>query len=296
MSAWRTIPRIVTSWYPWLSPGRHIDATHGHTIPSIHVACTFWISADCAEVENGWETLAVLQITSAALVPFKYGGTQTQHPWVVQKLLFEIFLAAHVFSHDAGLHLIISLLSPAVSRINQLLVSMCASIDHDWSTHTSSAAVWVKVAWAEGIPSALWICAVIFTTCSRCIGEKVIWPGLLRPSHQGQRQRSPGFPTCGALIAAYRKLLTLSPCPKKNTWSSSPSDCHPRFLPQYMLHCKAACGLVKGSWWNNTSTAVSCQEFASNLSWLRIKRLRHVAVNLYWHGDHSQLFANIQSS
>ena len=118
MSAWRTIPRIVTSWYPWLSPGRHIDATHGHTIPSIHFACTFWISADCAEVENGWETLAVLQITSAALVPFKYGGTQTQHPWVVQKLLFEIFLAAHVFSHDAGLHLIISLLSPAVSRIN----------------------------------------------------------------------------------------------------------------------------------------------------------------------------------
>ena len=137
-------------------------------------------------------------------------------PWVVQKLLFEIFLAAHVFSHDAGLHLIISLLSPAVSRINQLLVSMCASIDHDWSTHTSSAAGWVKVAWAEGIPSAVWICAVFFTTCSRCIGEKVMWPGLLRPSHQGQRQRSPGFPTCGALIAAYRKLLTLSPCQKKH--------------------------------------------------------------------------------
>ena len=122
----------------------------------------------------------------------------------------------------------------------------------------------------------------------------VTW--LIAAFPPGAEAKVSWFPHLRSSGRSLSKIIDTVTVPKKNTWSSSPSDCHPRFLPQYMLHCKAACGLVKGSWWNNTSTAVSCQEFASNLSWLRIKRLRHVAVNLYWHGDHSQLFANIQSS
>ena len=94
------------------------------------------------------------------------------------------------------------------------------------------------------------------------------------------------------VIAVYRNYRHCAH--QKSTWSRSRSKCHPVFFPTKPMHCKNCPWSCKDSWWNNTSTAVFCQEFASYSSWLRAKWLRHVAVNLYWHGDHSQLFANIQ--
>ena len=75
---------------------------------------------------------------------------------------------------------------------------MLASIGHGWSMHTKSATVWIKVVWAEGIPSAVWIYAAFFTTFSRCIGKIVVtWFIAVFPPDQGF-PHLPDFLVCGA--------------------------------------------------------------------------------------------------